>query len=751
LGLSAIGSPTRAGGNLEAIVSGGTRIADAVWNPRALPIRWKINDQGIINNCNNGNPTCAGGVSPLTLQRAIDGIAAAFNTWQNIPTSTIAFTYAGTSPVTNIGADNVHLITWADTNPGNCPTGVVATTPNTHLGADLTVTSSNRHLVLPGGTIDLDPATYPDGTVLRAGTILDADVAWCPAGNDFADAPLDTTTLTFDMVAVGTHELGHFQGLSHSSLVGPFATMLPFVGSTVAYGNDARELTQDDIAASSRIYPETSLAGQFGSITGRLLLPDGTTGADGVSVTAFNKATGESTVQVFSVSRLAQSAAPPGSFRIDWLPSGIYDVGVEYFDSTTGAGGGGDDDWWDNTRFNLTVQNSNISGGASPPYMARPEFYSNPETSTDDLADQAPVTVAAGQTADVGSILINTDPPRAPTGAAALNLDNGAWVEVAFPSGFSFPFFGRSWEGVFVNDNANLTFGSFSAFEHTDNFLGPDVNTGGPVPPRIAFPLTSLDPGIDNLGASGGPLDVFSRFVSDPVDSRNDRMELTTLAVPVLGTTKSCTAVVRLYRSGRIEIQNRFLSAWWGITGISPGGAGTEPFAEIDITRQLPYSGAAGEAIFEHFEFFQPTSVGGGFKLQHANDTNGALLVFTPNARGGYDLTSPDFVNLPPGEAGNLVFNDATHLAWEALAGALAYNVYRGELGTLVDADKSGAADGYGACLDAGVASAVDTDPSIPADGSGFYYLVTGRNSVGEGSLGQASSGAPRPNTSPCP
>src|SRR3989442_2727593 len=145
-------------------------------------------------------------------------------------------------------------------------------------------------------------------------------------------------------------------------------------------------------------------------------------------------------------------------------------------------------------------------------------------------------------------------------------------------------------------------------------------------------------------------------------------MEFTYLGIPVLSTTKSCTAVVRLLRSGRIEIQNRFVSAWWGITGISPGGTGTEPAAEIDIARQLPYSGTAGQAIFEHFEFAQPGSVGGTSSLQHANDTNGALLVFTPNALGGYDPPSPNFGNPPPAAAVNSGFAVTAHLAWDALA-----------------------------------------------------------------------------------
>src|SRR5258705_11940017 len=117
-------------------------------------------------------------------------------------------------------------------------------------------------------------------------------MSFCTSGNDFVDVPLDTTTSTFDFIAVATHELGHFHGLSHSSLVTPYATMLPFVDVTVDYGVQARTLSQDDIASSSRDYPEASLQANFGSITARLFLPGGTTAADGASATAFNKATG---------------------------------------------------------------------------------------------------------------------------------------------------------------------------------------------------------------------------------------------------------------------------------------------------------------------------------------------------------------------------------------------------------------------------------------------------------------------------
>lgn len=53
-------------------------------------------------------------------------------------------------------------------------------------------------------------------------------------------------------------------------------------------------------------------------------------------------------------------------------------------------------------------------------------------------------------------------------------------------------------------------------------------------------------------------------------------------------------------------------------------------------------------------------------------------------------------------------------------------------------------------CIAPGTAGTSADDPARPAAGSGFYYLVRGRNACGAGSYGTASSGAPRI-TSACP
>ena len=74
----------------------------------------------------------------------------------------------------------------------------------------------------------------------------------------------------------------------------------------------------------------------------------------------------------------------------------------------------------------------------------------------------------------------------------------------------------------------------------------------------------------------------------------------------------------------------------------------------------------------------------------------------------------------------------------------MAYNIYTGPLSTLPG--------GYGACAASRVGETTWSDPSMPAPGTGTFYLVTGENSLKqEGTKGHDSSGAVRGNSSPCP
>jgi len=101
-------------------------------------------------------------------------------------------------------------------------------------------------------------------------------------------------------------------------------------------------------------------------------------------------------------------------------------------------------------------------------------------------------------------------------------------------------------------------------------------------------------------------------------------------------------------------------------------------------------------------------------------------------------------VYAPPGEVRNQLFSDATTMIWDRERSAGVYEVYRGLL--------SGLPGGYGACFQSALASAPAADAGTPAIGSGWFYLVTAKNRLGEeGTKGSDSSGNSRPNPAPCP
>ena len=103
------------------------------------------------------------------------------------------------------------------------------------------------------------------------------------------------------------------------------------------------------------------------------------------------------------------------------------------------------------------------------------------------------------------------------------------------------------------------------------------------------------------------------------------------------------------------------------------------------------------------------------------------------------------------GEVTGLRFVDAQGLEWDPRPEAVSYNLYRGDLGSLIDTDSDGAAESYGVCFASGLASAGASDASVPDAEQGFFYLASGILSSGEGTLGRSSTLAPRPNLQPCP
>lgn len=98
----------------------------------------------------------------------------------------------------------------------------------------------------------------------------------------------------------------------------------------------------------------------------------------------------------------------------------------------------------------------------------------------------------------------------------------------------------------------------------------------------------------------------------------------------------------------------------------------------------------------------------------------------------------------PPGEVRGDVFTSKTLLAWNPEKSAGVYNVYRNTIASLPGT--------FGACLGGGVTVASYTDTTIPVAGTGYFYLITVENRLGEeGTKGTQTSGAQRTNSTACP
>jgi len=164
---------------------------------------------------------------------------------------------------------------------------------------------------------------------------------------------------------------------------------------------------------------------------------------------------------------------------------------------------------------------------------------------------------------------------RRPLGTAlALGDDDSRELPVPF----SFTFFGRAYDRVFVNSDGNLTFaeGDAESFERTVTRLLDG-------PPRIAALFADLDP------ASGGRV---------LISSSTSAYTVTWCGVPEYGSRRRATTQVTVLPLGTIEIQSSSLTTVVeAIVALSPGG--TSAFTPVDLSSGA--AGAPGAAVGERF------------------------------------------------------------------------------------------------------------------------------------------------------
>lgn len=245
------------------------------------PVRWMAGDRGVP------------GVTAADFQSAV---ARAFRTWQDVPTASIAFEFAGFASAEPFEEDTLSVVGFQD--------------------------RPEMERVLGATTFVYDEET---GELVEADIFFNSIFDWSVAtGGD---------PTRFDVESIAVHEVGHFLGLGHSAIGeteirpegGRRVLAIGAVMFPISLGRGAivdRALLPDDVAGVSDLYPDGDFEDDTGGIHGRVRREGAP--ALGAHVVVFNART-RALVGGFAL-------GDQGEFQILGLTPGPYVVRVEPLD-----------------------------------------------------------------------------------------------------------------------------------------------------------------------------------------------------------------------------------------------------------------------------------------------------------------------------------------------------------------------------------------------------------------------------------
>jgi uncharacterized protein (TIGR03437 family) len=258
---------------------GGTPTAWNLTNPRTP----------IVENGRVTYTIDSAGSDNIPFSEVEQAITASFQSWEDVPTSTIAF-----QRKPNFTSDKSLLS-----------------------GAFETFWIENSTIVGGGGDIAGALAVTFTLFALDNGEIIDASMVF--NGNEFTWAT-DGRADAIDVQEVATHEIGHSIGLDHSPNAA--ATMFPRTGQGRVQN---RSLSPDDHIAASVIYPTPDFVSSTGNISGRVL--------DNNGFPIFGAHIG--VVDANGVAITGVLSQPDGTYSIPGLPPGDYTIYAQPLGSTS--------------------------------------------------------------------------------------------------------------------------------------------------------------------------------------------------------------------------------------------------------------------------------------------------------------------------------------------------------------------------------------------------------------------------------
>jgi hypothetical protein len=185
-----------------------------------------------------------------------------------------------------------------------CSSGVVFTQNDGTLAVTVTTFSGSQIL---GANIFFNP--NPIGVCFTT----DSNVSSCTNSSDFAQ----------DLETVATHEIGHFIGLDHSALVR--ATMYPFAPARQT------QLSWDDVAGASLLYPKSAADVSTGGISGTISLTGAVFGAH-VFANSNDSTNPFGAFPDIRKTPIGILTDTNGNYTITGLPPGKYEVVAEPLD-----------------------------------------------------------------------------------------------------------------------------------------------------------------------------------------------------------------------------------------------------------------------------------------------------------------------------------------------------------------------------------------------------------------------------------